>query len=445
MHILICGAGEVGTHTAEVLDESGHDITVIDTDEDRLAKINESMDVRTFQGNCANADILREAGAEGADAIVAAVDSDEVNLLTAAVARGIGVKKAIARVHHSAYFEQRGLDYQSHLGIAQLICPEYSTALAIADTVCNPGALAIESFARGRIEMQEFAVSDGAPAVGKPLKDVSFPPGTRLAAITRDHQAFLPEASTVVQPGDVVVLVGNASVFERALGLFHLEEAGRRRLVIMGGSPTAVWVARELKGKFSIRIFETDRARAESIAEKLDWVTVINADPIDPSVFLEEHISRASAFVALLDDDEHNILACAYAKSMGVPEVIAIAQRQTFLHLLHHIGIDHVFSPRRTAAREIALALDESPLVRMASLAEGIIDAYRVRVGRRAPVSLKPLKEVPLSPDWMVAAVQHGDQVRVPVANDSLQAGDIALVIGRDGQEKKLKKLFALK
>ena len=444
MNILICGAGQVGNHAAEVLAAAGNNITVIDKDPERIRKIEDTMDVRTLCGNCASAAVLAEAGCPGADLVLAATDSDEINLLAASVAKGIGAARSIARVHHSAYFEQRGLDYLAHFSIDRLICPEYSTAQAIARTLRNPGAMAIENFARGQIEMQELPVSDDAPAIGISLAELGLPRGTRLAAITRNHQAFIPEGTSVVEGGDVVILVGNATAFQQARKLFHDAESKRRRVVLMGGPSMAVWLCRALRDRgFSIRLFEIDRHRAEELAQKLDWVTVIQADPTDRAVFDEEHIAEADAFVALLDDDEHNILGSAWAKSMGVKQAIAVVQRPDYIHLLESVGIDRPFSPRMVAVKEIERILDEAPLRRMSSLAEGIVDVYWVRAGKRAKVIGKPLREVKLTPDWMIAAIQHDQKVTVPGADDSIQAGDTVLVIGRSGMESKLKKLFA--
>ena len=170
MNIVICGTGDVGTHAAEMLATAGHSITVIDVDAKPLRSIEETMDVRTLQGNCAEARVLQQADAKNADMVVAATSVDEVNLLTASLAKGLGATKSIARVHHTAFFERPGIDYQQHLNIDRLICPEYSTALAISRTLRNPGAVAIENFARGRIEMQEFNASASGSAVGKRLK-----------------------------------------------------------------------------------------------------------------------------------------------------------------------------------------------------------------------------------------------------------------------------------
>jgi len=443
MNIIICGAGQVGSYAAEVLGTSANNITVIDRNTQRLRSIEDTLDVATFAGNCAQADVLIEAGCKSADLILAATDSDEVNLLAASIGKGVGARKAIARVHHSAYFEQRGFHYQDHLGIDQLICPEYSTAQAIARTLRNPGALAIEGFARGAIEMQQFPVSRKASALGKQLKDLPLPAGSRLAVITRKGGSFIPDGDTEINEGDIVILVGNNSVFQEARKLFHGEKPKRRRIVLMGGPSMAVWLCRSLRDRdYSIRLFETNLTRAEELAQKLDWVTVIQADPTERAVFDDEHLEQADVFVALLDDDEQNILGCAWAKSMGVQSAIAVVQRQNYMHLLKHVGIDMPFSPRRVAVKEIENVVDESPLRKTASLAEGIIDVFRVRVGRSADVLGKPLHEINLSPNWIIAAIQHGGDINVPRATDTIHEGDTLLVVGRHGREGTLRKIF---
>ena len=446
MNIVICGAGQVGSHAAEVLGAAGHNITVIDIDAERLEKIEDTMDVRTLCGSCSTASVLAEAGAGKADLVLAATAVDEINLLSASIAKGVGAAKSIARVHHSAFFDNRGMDYCAHFGIDRLICPEYSTAQAIARTLRNPGAMAVENFARGRIEMEEFTVHPEAPGLGKPLLELALPRGTRLAAIKRGAEVSIPDGRSVVQPGDVVILVGNPSAFQQARKLFYDERQRQRlrRLVIMGGPSMAVWLCRALRDRnFAIRVFEVRKPRAQELAEKLPWVTVIQGDPTDPEVFEEEHIADADVFVALVDDDEHNILGCTWAKSMGVKQAMAVVQRTTYFHLLKHVAIDQAFSPRMVAAKEIGQTISEGPLRQMASLAEGVIDVYWVRVGAQAKLLGKPLREIKLTPDWVLAAIQRGEDVYVPGAEDTLEPGDTVLMIGKHGLESKLKKLLA--
>jgi trk system potassium uptake protein TrkA len=443
MKIIICGAGEVGSHAAETLVAKGTRIVVIDQDASRLAAIEESMDVATFRGNCAHAQVLLDAGCADADLVVAATSGDELNLLTASVAKGLGAKKSIARVHHSEYFEQRRFRYEEHLRVDRLICPEYSTAVAIARTLRNPGALAIEGLARGAIEMQEFPVSRKATAIGKSLVDLALPRGTRLAVITRKGGSFIPEAATTIEEEDTVILVGNTSAFPDARLLFHDDKRPRQRVALMGGTPIAVWLARSLRNRdFSIRIFETDRERAEELAEKLTWTTVINADPTDRIVFDEERLAELDVFIGVLNDDETNIIGSDLAKLRGVPTVITVVQHSKFLDVIFDIGIDKAFSPRIVAGNEIESVMDESPLRHLGSLAAGIIDVYRVRIAEKASVLGRPLRDVKLSPAWVVAAIVREKHAFVPGADDVFEQSDTVLVVGRHGEERTLKRLF---
>jgi trk system potassium uptake protein TrkA len=446
MNIIICGAGEVGSHAAEVLAAAGHNTTVIDLDAARLDIVGDQMDIGTLHGNAAYAEVLREAGAAGADMLVAATSSDEINLLSASIAKSIGTTKTIARVHHSMYFEGHGFDYRVHFGIDLLICPEYSTATAIARTLRNPAALAIEHFAHGLVDMQEFPVSEDAPAIDRPLSQLKLPPGTRLVAVARETEVFIPDAHTQVTKGDRVILVGNADTFYDARRMFHRDELGKRKVVIMGGNPMAVWLCRALRERnWSIRLFETNRARADELADKLDWVTVLNADPTDRGVFMEENLSQADVFVALIDDDEANIIGCVLAKSLGVTTVIAVVQRPNYLDLLYHIGVDRPFSPRMVAVREIQSVLDDSKLRLLSSLAEGVVDVYRVKIDGTSDVVDTPLRDVKLGANWVIAAIRRKGKAWVPTADDFITAGDTVLVVGKHGMEKQLRKLFKVK
>ena len=189
-------------------------------------------------------------------------------------------------------------------------------------------------------------------------------------------------------------------------------------------------------------MFEPRRQRAEELGEKLEWVTVIQEDVMDPAVFEEERIAQTDAFVALDDDDEHNILACAWAKDRGVNVAIAVSDRLNYLHLVEHVGIDHAFSPRIQAAMEINRLLTEFQLQRTSSLAEGVIDVYMTRLREGSPITGQPLSVVELPKDWMIVATERDGEAFVPDANFEFQAGDTIVGVGRHGLDDSLKEVF---
>jgi trk system potassium uptake protein TrkA len=329
------------------------------------------------------------------------------------------------------------------LGIDHLICPEYSTALAIAQNLRNPAALAVEAFARGQVEMQQFQVADGCSAVGRPLSGLGLPTGARLAAIIRDGVVNVPDSSSTVDAGDLVVLVADAPIYDAARKIFREDPKSRRSVVLQGATPMAEWVCRALRGRaFSIRVFEQDRERAEQLAVDLEWVTVIASDVNDATVFAEERIQDADHFVALRSDDEDNIIAGVLAKLRGVDSVTVIVQRSTYLESVFAIGIDRAYSPRTVAAKQIEEALDESPVRTISKLADGSVSVFRVEVGPNCEIAGQRLRTIKLTPDWSIIAVQRGATTRVPHADDEMMAGDEVLVLGRTKHADRLKELF---
>ncbi len=444
MNIVIAGAGAVGRHLAEVLAASGLNVTIIEMSLETLRALENELDIRTLRANCAHAPALIQAGVPNCDMFVAATDIDEINLLSASVAKKLGAKRCVARVHHRAYFSSSALDYGQQFGIDNLICPEHATAVEIARSLRNPGSLAVEDFARGQIVMQEIVVAENAKAVGQPLAELKMPQGARIAVVTRDHKSFIPLAGTVISKDDVVSLIGGRDIFETARRIFQPEKIKRKHVAVMGGSSMGVWLCRALRHRhFAVRLFVTDHDRAEELAEKLEHVTVVRADPTEPAVFTDEGIADADAFVALTDDDEHNILAAAQAKSMGVKFAVAVTQRSTYLHLHRHVGIDRAFSPRQVAVKNIQILLDPGSVRVLASMVEASADVYEVRVGPRSKAVGTCLRDLKLPGPSVVGAILRGEKVRVPGADDTIEENDVALIIGGKGLEKELTKLLA--
>ena len=442
MNIIICGAGEIGGHTAEVLTTQGHSVTIIDTNAQCLRNVTESLDIRTLEGNAANSTVLCEAGARDADVVVAATNMDEVNLVAASVGRALGARRSLARLHHSAFLARHELSYEKHFGIDQLLCPEYSTATAIAGALRNPAALAVEEFAGGQIHLEEFSIREKAPAVDIPLQNVHLPPGTLLAAVSRGSEVFLPTANTHLQVGDRVVVVGDRKVFDGARKHFRADPPRRREVVLMGGTPMAVWLCRALHDRtWSVRLFEMNHARARELAVKLDWVTVLNADPTDKSIFAEERIGLADVCVALHDHDEDNIVGAVLAKAGGVTESIAVVQKSRYLDLLSHIGVDHSYSPGMVTAKQIVELLDDSQLRLLATLG-GQFEAWIAKVNADTPACGRPLKDLNIRPYWVIGALRRGEKAWVPGALDVIKPGDLALVIGRQEKQVRLRELF---
>jgi trk system potassium uptake protein TrkA len=213
----------------------------------------------------------------------------------------------------------------------------------------------------------------------------------------------------------------------------------------MGGSPVAVWLCRTLQNRgFSIRLFEVNPERASELADKLPWVTVIQADPTDPNVFTDEHIENADAFVALTDD-EHNILSCAWAAGLGVAETYTVVSRKDYAPFVKAMGLTNTFSPRELAVEEMQKRLGRKQMTKVTSLSGEQLSIYRIRVGKNAPVIGKPLSELTLMPHCMVIVLEHDEHFgAVPNANEVLQERDVVFVVVHGEFEDELRALFGV-
>ncbi len=443
MNIIICGAGEVGRYTAEVLDRRGDHITMIDLSSKALGRFEEDVDVRALQGSCCYSTVLKEAGVERCDVLVAATQQDEINLLTAAIAKRMGAGKVLVRIHHRTYLNRSRFDYAESLEIDHLICPEYLTAMHIARTLYNPGAMAIERFAQDQVEMQQYAVNKDSQAIGVKLIDLELPPGIRLATIRRNDNAYIPSGTSMLEAEDVVTVIGDPRHSDKVSKMFGQLRGATQKIVIMGGTTMGVWLARAMANpRFSVRLFETDRARAEELSDKLGHVTILQADPTDPTVFSEEHLDQCDAFIGVSEDDEHNILGALQAKSMGAEKTGVVVKESTYLRLLGQLGVDHPFSPRIEAAKELLKLIDDAPVRRMATLEAEVAELFELSPARTGTAIDQPLKSVKLPKGSFVAAIQRNGQVRVPGGDDAVQVGDVLIAIGPAGIEKKLRDLF---
>lgn len=420
----------------------GHNVTLIDKDPAKLSECESLIDIGAMEGDATRAEVLRRAGAGEADLFIAATSIDEINLLSASIASGLGCDQTIARVHHASYFESQGLDYAKHFGIDHLVCPEHTTAVAVATTLRSPGSQEVENFARGSIELQRLPVGEGSKATRAKLSELTLPACSLVVAVERGEESFRPNANTELLAGDMVTVLGDESSLAKLFKVFGMETPRRLKVMLVGGTNQGVWLCRELRAKqFQVRLFESDPVRAAALSERLPWVTVLTGDIIASEVLLDERVDQADAFVACTDDDETNILIAARAKTMGAKSAVCVLQRSVYMHLLSHIGIDKVFSPRSTAVGEILRRLETGSMRNLATLADGVAEVYEARLTKAAAAVIgTPLKDLDLPEQALVALVQRGGKTFIPGAADALAVGDTVVVIAPSKARRPLRK-----
>ena len=230
MKIIIIGAGKVGYSLAQRLTEEGHEITLIEKDEIRREIIQTNLDIMTISGNGASPRVLAEAGVNDTEMLIAVTDSDEINMIACVAAKQAGVNRTIARVRNEEYAEQDQMLFEKMLGVDMLINPEMVTAIEISRILRTPGALDVEDFAGGRVQLLEVKVRPDSPYINIPLKKLTLPKQVLIAGIMRANRMIIPKGDDMLLPHDCAFFVGEHAAISEFEGHFALKKSKVERV-----------------------------------------------------------------------------------------------------------------------------------------------------------------------------------------------------------------------
>jgi len=437
MKILILGAGQVGSSVAAALATEKNDITVVDTDHQRLRELAEKLDIRTIVGHASLPSVMVQAGAEDAGLLVAVTSSDEVNLIACQVAESLfKTGTRVARLRESEY-----------LGIASAvtaaISPEQLVCKHIERLIEYPGALQVLDFADGRVQLVGVrAVRDGA-LVGHEIRELRqhLPSNVdaRVAAIFRNGRPVKPEGSTVIQVEDEVFFLADARNITMVMSeLRQMDSRPTRRLLIAGGGNIGRRLARNLEDRFSVKVLERSRERARSIAEELLNSIVLVGDCADEDLLREENIDQTDVYMALTNDDEANILSAMLAKRLGCPRVMALINRPSYAELVEGGSIDIAVNPQLVTLSALLAHIREGAPARVYSLRRGAAEAIEavVRGDRRTSrVIGRSLEELDLPEATTIGGIVRGDKLLIAHHDVVIEPGDHVILFVMDKRQ----------
>jgi len=448
MKILVVGAGEVGRFLCEKLSEEGHDVTVIESDPVIAQEVDESLDVRVVEDHGASAEVLKKCGAGEADFFLAMTSDDRTNLIACSLAKALGSKTTIARIHDQTYSDNSIVNYQIHFGIDFLLNPEALSAVQLAKSIRNPSRVAVENFARGEIEVQQVRISPKSKVTGKTLKEIRLPEGVRIGLIQDGDSSEVPTADSTLGFGQCVTLVGPPEPLSQTKHLLAPEKKTELlRIVLFGGSETSIALIRLLKNpRFKIRLIEHDEKVCRKLAERFPHVTVIHGSATSLRLMEEEQVGAADYFVACTKDDEDNIMTCLQARQLGAKHVQLVINKPDYEEILDQLrltlGVELAVAPRQATVAEIMRYISPIPHTELASLPEGPAKILEIRVSPESPVINKAIREIAFPKGAVIVVLLHKFQAKVPGAEDKILPGDRVVVVVREDREKEIIKLL---
>ncbi len=449
MNIVIVGDGKVGYTLANLLSKDGHDVTIIDNNRKALARATETLDVMAVMGSGANVRTLMEAGVEGADVVIAAAASDEVNMLSAMMAKQLGAKYTIARVRDPDFTEGLTL-LLSKLDIDQIINPERAAALEISRLLRFPFALNIESFAHGRVEMVEFCADERDSIIGVPLLKLHDKyPKIQFSAVQRNGEATIPDGDFEIRAGDHVYATGDRESVTRFFKALGKDTQRVRSAMLIGGGHIAYYLARAIAGTgIALKILEINEEKCLRLSEALDGVEVIQGDGTDSEVLTAENMREMDALIGLTDRDEENLIVGLYARREGVRKVIVKVNHLNTLDVLEDMGVGSIVSPRLAAANAIlrsVRALSESKnavIEKVYPVFGGAVEICEFTALANAGFLGIPLRDLRIKKGVLVTLILRGHQLIIPFGNDHIEAGDSVILTARAGAVVNLEDAF---
>ena len=437
MKIAIIGLGTIGKTILKNLSGEEHTITIIDEDKAKVEALIEKYDVFGVVGNGACMDIQQEAGVQDADLAMALTNSDELNVFACLVAKKIGVKNTIARVRNPDYRKQI-MKMKDDLGIAMIVNPEQEMANEIFNIINLPSVAQIEHFAKGRVYLVEVVAEPGCSLVGETLITLGKKLHTKvlICAVQRGDEVFIPSGNFTIQEGDRIHFTSPARSLGDFLSEVNLVKSPLKNIMIIGGGRIGYYLADALsQKKYAVKLIESHPARAEWLAEQLPKVTVVCGNGTQHDILMEEGIESMDAFIALTEIDEENMIVSMFANKKKVKKVITQIKTDDLYSMLDELGINNNVSPKHIVASRIISyirALENSVgsnVLNMYQLVNSQVEALEFAAKRKESFYDKPLKQLRIKKNCLVACIIRGNEVMIPDGNTEIKLGDNVVVV----------------
>jgi trk system potassium uptake protein len=432
MKIIILGAGQVGATLAENLVGEKNEITVIDSDAETLRHLQDKLDLQVVHGVGSHPDVLKKAGAEDADMLIAVTNSDESNMMACQVAYSLfKTPTKIARVRSEQYIiYQEQLFKHQDVPVDHLIAPEQLVTKAIKRLIDYPGALQVVEFSDGKASLVAVKAYYGGLLVGHALSTLKqhIPNvDTRVAAIYRRGRPIRPLGTTIIEADDEVFFIAATKHIRTVMSELQKLEASYKRIMIAGGGLIGAGLAKLLEHNHNVKLIEFNQERAKYLSAHLDKTIVFCGDASDHELLTEENVQQVDAFIAVTNDDEANIMSAMLAKRLGAQKAMVLIQRGAYVDLVQGGEIDIAFSPQQATISALLTHIRRGDIVNVYSLRRGAAEAIEAIAHgdeNTSKVVGKEIREIKLPPGTTIGAIVRHDEVIIAHSTTKIIAND---------------------
>jgi trk system potassium uptake protein TrkA len=440
LKIMIVGCGKVGIALIEQLSKEGNEITIVDKDHDIIDKLTNTYDIIGYHGNGASYGVLTEAGIEDMDLFIAVTESDEMNLLCCTIAGRITECSTIARVRDPDISREIGY-LRERLGLTMIINPEFEAARETAKILYLPAALEVNTFAHGQAEIIKFKVEAGSILDGVTIAEFSSRNNNAVlfCAVERGEEVSIPTGFFRFKAGDVVSFVAPRRGNRARLKLLNLATPQVHNCLIVGGSESAFYLAKELlQNKISVTLIEKEKKRCEELAEELDGANIINGDGTDEELLKEEGLESVDSFIPLTGIDEENVMLTLHARKVSDAKVVTKINRFAFKDVTDNLNLGSVIYPMVITSEAIIAyarakrASLDSNIESLYHMYDGRVEAIEFLIRNESPVTGTPIMKLPLKKNVLITCISRNGNLIFPGGSDTLEVGDTVMIVTKN-------------
>jgi trk system potassium uptake protein TrkA len=498
MRIVIVGAGLVGTQLARHLVQEKHDVSLIESNEERARHASNRLDCMVLQDEGNSFQALEEAGIAKADALVCVTDSDEVNMIICDLAASRYPKLLkIARVRNDDYVrlnqaapaEQTEKEENPEtrketgraagsfkdpriLGIDSFIHPDVEASRAVLSALSHGAMGNILEFAGTPYELGSIDVVQGSLFDGLCLKDfrTHIKGESLVTLVERNQESILPAGSTVLAKGDRIHIMAREEEMDAIFRLAGRSETPLRRIGIVGGGRIGSLIAGELlegntegqrdsgsrrsrglvsffksfipKSGRRVIIIEQDYRVCKELAARFPKALILNEDISDESFVAEERIGDLDLIITATANQELNLIAAIYLKSRGVRRAIALVTGSGYETIARQLGVDVVIPMKSVVVDSILSRLMGGGIRGIHRLGDGSVGIIEVYIGDKSPAVEKAITEFRLPSGGLVMLANREGASFIPHGDYVFKAGDKVILIAKNGNETELEKFF---
>ena len=431
MKVIVVGGGKVGTALCRSLVEEKHDVTLIEEKEEVLGRVSRRLDIMGIVGNGANYKILEQADVQHCDIFVAISDQDEVNMISAVLAKKMGAKETIVRVRNPEYSNAYFKD-NNFLGFSMVVNPELLAARYIANSVDFPGALSVEHF----IMLMEFKISENNRLCDLSLEQFRRKFGNILVcAIKRAGQVIIPDGDDILLKGDKIYVTGDRI----EMILFHnfVKNKVIKNMMIIGAGRITYYQLNLLRNtKIKLKVIEITEKRSQYFSQEFPEIPIVLGDGTAKNILVEEGVENYDAVATLTGVDEENIISSMFLDTLGIEKNITKVNRTSLLEIIDTDDFSSIITPKSIAVdsmmhfiRGRVNAQESSTLDAVHHIANGKIETLQFEIREKNKIAGKQLADVQLKKGVLVAAIIRKGKPLFPTGQDTYEVGDKIVVV----------------